>query len=105
MEILEHQDERGLGGHDLEGLRHLAQHALLRDPEQVTMRRRAIVPALEPGKLDDPGGCTGLEEADRPFAPGRAEKPAESFEDRQICLRCAVVLEACAGRQHHVWID
>ena len=58
----------------------------------------AIAPALEPGKLDDPGGCTALEEADRPFGPGRAEKPAEGFEDRQIWLRSAVVLEACAGR-------
>src|SRR5262245_17681026 len=69
------------------------------------MRRLAIAPALEPGELGEPGGRPGFEDADRPFGPWCAKKPPDGFEDWQIRLRFAVVLEAGAGRQHHVWID
>jgi hypothetical protein len=82
MEVLEHEDERHLRGQHFERLRHLAQHALLRDAEELAPQRLAIVPAHDPWQLHDPRRRISLEKAKRPIAPGFAEQAPQGLEDR-----------------------
>ena len=104
VEILDHQQERGRGGQCLDGFRHLTQHALLGDPEQLAAQRLAIAAVFQPRQLHQPGGGVGLEYADHALGPGFAQQSSKRLEDRQIRLRRPVVLEAGAARNQQIRI-
>src|SRR5262249_45197839 len=64
VEVLEHEHDWRAGAQGLDGLRHLAQHALLGDAEQVPTKEGRIARPFEPGELNEPGRGMSLEDVE-----------------------------------------
>src|SRR5262249_16056764 len=105
VEILEHQQEGSGGGQYLESFRHLTQHSLLGNPEQLAGQRLSISPVSERRQLRRPGGSGGLEHAAHSLGTRLAQPPSKDLEDWQIRFRRSVVPQACPVRNQQVWVS
>ena len=104
MQILQNQDERGVGRQRLDQLRHLAQHALSRGPDELTLQRVSVARVEEPRHLHEPGGRVSTQERDEPVGRAPAAEPGEGVQHREIRLARAVRLDALPLRNPHARI-
>ena len=112
MQVFEHQHERLGRGHDVEGLGHLPQHALLcgaQHPALQSLQRRRT---NQSGHLHQPGGRLLAQDLHHVRASWPSTQPLHGLQDRQIGFPCPVVVEAlpapnpqrtmarCGGEEH-----
>ena len=104
VQVLENQHEGGVGRQRLDQLRHLAQHALARGPEELALQRVSVARVEEPRHLHEPGGRVSAQERDEPIARAPAAEPGESVQHGQIRLARPVRLDALPLRDPHARI-
>ena len=104
VEILENEDEGGVGGQRLDQLRHLAQHALSRGPDELALQRVPVARVEEPRHFHEPGGRVSTQERDEPIGRASAAEPGERVQHREIRLARAVRLDALPLRNPHARI-
>ena len=102
--ILENQDEGSVGRQRLDQLRHLAQHALSRGPEELALQRVSVARVEEPRHLHEPGGRVSAQERDEPIGRAPAAEPGEGVKHREVRLARAVRLDALSLRDPHARI-